>query len=54
MYSDVEGLRRDHYRRHDGSVRSALLMARTLTGSLDRNTGHTLQSTPASPVKDPR
>jgi putative acetyltransferase len=27
---DVEGLRRDHYRRKDGSLRSALLMARML------------------------
>jgi len=25
-----------------------------LTGFLDRNTGHPLQSTPASPVEDPR
>ena len=29
---EVEGLRRDHYRRHDGSLRSALLMARLLSG----------------------
>lgn len=29
---EVEGLRRDHYRRRDGSLRSALLMARLLTG----------------------
>ncbi|MGI8904356.1 MAG: GNAT family N-acetyltransferase [Solirubrobacteraceae bacterium] len=28
----VEGLRRDHYRRRNGSLRSALLMARPLTG----------------------
>ena len=28
---DVEGLRRDHYRRRDGSLRSALLMARLLS-----------------------
>jgi putative acetyltransferase len=28
---DVEGLRRDHYRRRDGSHRSALLMARLLS-----------------------
>ncbi len=27
----VEGLRRDHYRRRDGSLRSALVMARLLT-----------------------
>jgi RimJ/RimL family protein N-acetyltransferase len=27
---EVEGLRRDHYRRRDGSLRSALLMARVL------------------------
>ena len=27
---EVEGLRRDHYRRRDGSLRSALLMARLL------------------------
>jgi RimJ/RimL family protein N-acetyltransferase len=27
---EVEGLRRDHYRRRDGSLRSALLMARPL------------------------
>jgi putative acetyltransferase len=27
---EVEGLRRDHYRRRDGSLRSALLMARIL------------------------
>jgi RimJ/RimL family protein N-acetyltransferase len=27
---EVEGLRRDHYRRRDGSLRSALLMARHL------------------------
>jgi RimJ/RimL family protein N-acetyltransferase len=30
---EVEGLRRDHYRRRDGSLRSALLMARRLSGS---------------------
>ena len=29
---EVEGLRRDHYRRRDGSLRSALLMARLLRG----------------------
>ena len=28
---EVEGLRRDHYRRRDGSLRSALLMARLLS-----------------------
>jgi ribosomal protein S18 acetylase RimI-like enzyme len=28
---EVEGFRRDHYRRRDGSLRSALLMARVLT-----------------------
>jgi putative acetyltransferase len=28
---EVEGLRREHYRRRDGSLRSALLMARLLT-----------------------
>jgi RimJ/RimL family protein N-acetyltransferase len=28
---EVEGLRRDHYRREDGSLRSALIMARRLT-----------------------
>ncbi|MGH2918993.1 MAG: GNAT family N-acetyltransferase [Solirubrobacteraceae bacterium] len=27
---EVEGLRRDHYRRKDGSLRSALIMARRL------------------------
>src|SRR5918998_338260 len=27
---EVEGLRRDHYRRRDGSLRSALIMARLL------------------------
>jgi ribosomal protein S18 acetylase RimI-like enzyme len=27
---EVEGLRRDHYRRKDGSLRSALVMARFL------------------------
>jgi hypothetical protein len=27
---EVEGLKRDHYRRKDGSLRSALLMARLL------------------------
>ena len=30
---EVEGLRRDHYRRRDGSLRSALLMARRLIGA---------------------
>jgi RimJ/RimL family protein N-acetyltransferase len=29
---EVEGLRRNHYRRQDGSLRSALLMARLLMG----------------------
>jgi len=29
----VEGLRRDRYRRRDGSLRSALMMARSLDGS---------------------
>ena len=29
---EVEGLRRDHYRRRDGSLRSALIMARLLNG----------------------
>jgi putative acetyltransferase len=29
---DVEGLRRDHYRRRDGRLRSALIMARLLHG----------------------
>jgi ribosomal protein S18 acetylase RimI-like enzyme len=29
---EVEGLKRDHYRRKDGSLRSALLMARRLSG----------------------
>jgi ribosomal protein S18 acetylase RimI-like enzyme len=33
----VEGLRRSHYRRRDGSLRSALMMARML-GSEDGNT----------------
>lgn len=28
---EVEGLLRDHYRRRDGSLRSALIMARRLT-----------------------
>jgi RimJ/RimL family protein N-acetyltransferase len=28
---EVEGFRRDHYRRRDGSLRSAILMARLLT-----------------------
>jgi putative acetyltransferase len=30
MGFEVEGLRRDHYRRQDGSLRSTLLMARRL------------------------
>jgi RimJ/RimL family protein N-acetyltransferase len=29
---EVEGLRRDHYRRRDGRLRSALVMARSLDG----------------------
>lgn len=29
---EVEGLRRDHYRRRDGSLRSSLIMARLLRG----------------------
>jgi RimJ/RimL family protein N-acetyltransferase len=29
---EVEGLRRDHYRRRDGRLRSALIMARLLSG----------------------
>ena len=29
---EVEGLRRDHYRRRDGRLRSALVMARLLHG----------------------
>ncbi|CAA9508162.1 MAG: hypothetical protein AVDCRST_MAG67-2555 [uncultured Solirubrobacteraceae bacterium] len=29
---EVEGTRRDHYRRSDGSVRSSVIMARLLTG----------------------
>ncbi len=29
---EVEGLRRDHYRRRNGSLRSALVMARLLSG----------------------
>jgi putative acetyltransferase len=33
---EVEGLRRDHYRRRDGSLRSSLIMARLLrTGAAD-------------------
>ena len=30
---EVEGVRRDHYRRRDGSLRSAVIMARLLSGS---------------------
>jgi RimJ/RimL family protein N-acetyltransferase len=30
---EVEGLRRDHYRRRDGSLRSSLIMARLLPGA---------------------
>ena len=33
---EVEGLRRHHYRRRDGSLRSALVMARLLQGSVWR------------------
>jgi RimJ/RimL family protein N-acetyltransferase len=33
---EVEGLRRNHYRRRDGSLRSALLMARLLVGDGSR------------------
>ena len=29
---EIEGTRRDHYRRRDGSLRSSVLMARLLTG----------------------
>ncbi len=32
---EVEGLRRDHYRRRDGSLRSSLIMARRLTPAAD-------------------
>lgn len=32
---EVEGLRRDHYRRKDGSLRSSLIMARLLTPAGD-------------------
>ncbi len=33
---EVEGLRRDHYRRRDGSLRSSLIMARLLSGPQSR------------------
>jgi RimJ/RimL family protein N-acetyltransferase len=36
---EVEGLRRDHYRRRDGSLRSSLIMARLLDRDGDARTG---------------